>query len=53
MKREKEWNEEEAKNVYTERERERERETVKKRINKKCFTLQKYLKHASHYAARV
>ena len=49
MKREKEWNEEEAKNVYTYR----ERETVKKKNQQKCFTLQKYLKHASHYAARV
>ena len=32
---------------------ERERETVKKKNQQKCFTLQKYLKHASHYAARV
>jgi len=39
------------KRIYIERER--ERETVKKKNQQKCFTLQKYLKHASHYAARV
>ena len=41
------------KRIYIEIERERERETVKKKNQQKCFTLQKYLKHASHYAARV
>ena len=38
------------KRIYIERERERD---CKKKESTKMFTLQKYLKHASHYAARV